>query len=69
MKNVKIAVLDENELVYARLLEESGSSRSAARIIVCLMVRSNLMVREIAGDTQMTSAAVSIALRKLSESG
>jgi predicted transcriptional regulator len=69
MKNVKITVLDERELTCARLLEASGLSRSAAMVIVCLMVRSNLMVREIAVTTMMASAAVSVALRKLRESG
>lgn len=68
MRNVKITVLDESELTCARMLEASGLSRSAAMVIVCLMVRSGLMVREIAVTTMMTSAAVSVALRKLSES-
>ncbi len=69
MKNATIAVLDARELSYAALLEGAGLSRSVARVIVCLMVRQNLMVREIARATEMSPALVAIALRKLRENG
>jgi predicted transcriptional regulator len=65
LKKATFAVLDERELRYAALLESSGLSRSAARTIVCLMVRQDLTVREIALATEMSSALASVAVRKL----
>jgi predicted transcriptional regulator len=69
LKNATIAVLDARELSYAALLEGTGLSRSVALVIVCLMVRQNLMVREIARATEMSPALATIALRKLRENG
>jgi predicted transcriptional regulator len=69
MKQVTIAVLNNRDLIYAGLLEESGLGRSAARALVCLMIRGHITVREMAVATQMTSASVNVALRKLRERG
>ncbi len=69
MKNATIAVLDARELSYAALLEGTGLSRSVALVIVCLMVRKDLKVREIARTTQMSSALAAVAMRKLKEYG
>ena len=69
MKKATFAALDRQELKYAALLEGSGLSRSVARTIVCLMVRRDLTVREIALATQMSSALIGIALRKLRDNG
>jgi predicted transcriptional regulator len=67
LKNATIAVLDARELRYVALLEGAGQSRSVARVIVCLMVRQDIRVREIARATEMSSAQASVALRKLQE--
>ncbi|HEY3274300.1 MAG TPA: MarR family transcriptional regulator [Methanocella sp.] len=67
MKKVTIAALDNSELSYASLLEDTGLSRSTARVIVCLMVRNSITVRQIALATEMTPASVSVAIRKLRE--
>jgi predicted transcriptional regulator len=67
LKNTTITVLDARELSYAALLEGAGLSRSVARVIVCLMVRQDLLVREIARATEMSPALAAVALRKLRE--
>lgn len=69
MKKATITVLGARELRYATLLEGAGLSRSLARVIVCLMVRRDLKVREIARATEMSSALVANALRKLQALG
>jgi predicted transcriptional regulator len=67
LKKATITVPDARELSYVALLEGSGLSRSAARVIVCLMVRQDLRVREIARSAEMSSAMTTVALRKLQE--
>jgi predicted transcriptional regulator len=69
LKNATIAVLDERELKYASLLEGAGQSPSVARVIVCLLIRQDVTVREIARATEMSSARVTVAIRKLRENG
>jgi predicted transcriptional regulator len=69
LKKITVAVLDNTELRYAGLLEDAGLNRSTARVIVCLMVRNNITIRQIATATEMTSASVTVAIRKLRESG
>jgi predicted transcriptional regulator len=69
IKKIAIAVLDNRELGYASLLEYAGLNRSTARVIVCLMVRNNITIRQIATATEMTSASVTVAIRKLRELG
>ena len=69
MKKIAIAILDYSELRYAGLLEDAGLNRSTARVIVCLMVHNNITIRQIAMATEMTSASVTVAIRKLRELG
>ncbi|HEY3272589.1 MAG TPA: hypothetical protein VGJ92_02430 [Methanocella sp.] len=67
MKKIAITVLDDRELGYASLIEDAGFNRSTARVIVCLMVRNNITIRQIAMATETTSASVTVAIKKLRE--
>jgi predicted transcriptional regulator len=69
MKNTEIAVLDEKESKLVQLLENFGLSASAARIIICLAVRADSTIREIGASTRLSTAMVSITLKKLREEG
>jgi predicted transcriptional regulator len=69
MENTEIAVLDEKESNLVQLLENFGLSGSAARIIICLTVRADSSIREIGASTGLSTATVSITLKKLREEG
>jgi len=69
MKNTEIAVLDEKESKLVQLLENFGLSASAACIIICLAVRADSTIREIGASTRLSTAMVSITLKKLGEEG
>jgi predicted transcriptional regulator len=69
MENKEIAVLDEKESKLVQLLENFGLSGSAARIIICLKVRAGSTIREIGASAGLSTATVSITLKKLREEG
>lgn len=69
MEHTEIAVLDEKESKLARQLESFGLSSAAARIIVCLAVRADATIREIGASTRLSTASVSMTLKKLAKGG
>ena len=69
MKTVEIDVLDARDEKVVRLLEGMGLNHSTACIIRFLMVRQPCTMKEISIAANITTSAVSIALKKLKAQG
>ncbi|MGA9139470.1 MAG: MarR family transcriptional regulator [Methanocella sp.] len=65
----EIAVLDEKESRLVQQLENFGLCGSAARIIIYLKVSTDSTIREIGASTGLSTAMVSITLKRLRQDG